>query len=239
MELHPAAARGQISIQPVEEHEGPLLSPGHVAVQVVIALGPLLLALIGAIVVGVVLFRNWTVMSVLDKCLYGGGALIAIAAAFMYLVKIGQFVAASYGIRVARNKMQTRPNAMFGGMEDDLLTVEIFDRPSWTATIAKSSDYGFLRIDRQQSRLLFEGNKFRWTLPISALTACRIEESIVGSEADPNAERRYYVVIAAPKNGETWEAGMVYTRTELGNDTPESRYKRAQLLFTQLADVIG
>ncbi|MHC4400586.1 MAG: hypothetical protein ACYTG0_12995 [Planctomycetota bacterium] len=238
IELDPAAARGEINIQPVEDHAGPLLSPGQLAIQVIIALGPLLLALIGAIVVGVVLFRNWTVMSVLDKSLYGGGALIAVVAAFIYLVKIGQFVAASYGIRVARNKLHTRPNAMFGGMEDDLVTVEIFDRQSWTATVLKASDYGFLRIDRQQARLLFEGNKFRWTLPTSALIACRIEESTVGSEANPNAEKRYYVVIEAAKNDETWEAGMVYTRTELGNDTPESRYKRAQLLFTQLAEVV-
>jgi hypothetical protein len=75
-------------------------------------------------------------------------------------------------------------------------------------------------------------------LPASALRACRIEESIVGSEADQHAERRYYVVVEAASNGETWEAGMIYTRTEIGNDTAESRYKRAQLLFTQVADVV-
>jgi hypothetical protein len=31
---------------------------------------------------------------------------------------------------------------------------------------------------------------------------------------------------------------MIYIRTEVGNDTAESRYKRAQLLFTQLAEVV-
>ena len=41
--------------------------------------------------------------------------------------------------------------AMFSGTEDDLVTVELFDRQSWTATIAKSSDYGFLRIDRPRA----------------------------------------------------------------------------------------
>ena len=238
IELAPAAVQGEINIQAVEDHEGPLLGPGQIAVQVFIALGPLLTALIGAIVVGVVLFRNWAVLSVLDKSLYGGCAFIAVVAALYYLVLIGQFIAAGYGIRAARDRLQTRPNAIFGGMEDDLVTVEIFDRESWTATISKSSDYGFLQIDRQQARLLFEGNKFRWTLPASALITCRIEESIVGSEADANAEKRYYVVIESNNGSEVWEAGMVYTRTELGNDTPESRYKRAQLLFTQLADVV-
>jgi hypothetical protein len=238
VELDPMKARGEIGIRPVGAQEGPLLSPANDAVQVVIALGPLLLALIGAIVVVVILCRNWSDMSILARSLYGGGALLAIVAAFLYMVLIGQFAAVGYGVRSARNCMPTRPNSLFRGTEDDLVAVQIYDRKSWTATIAKSSDYGFLRIDRRQGLLLFEGNKFRWTLPTSALTACRIEESIVGSEGNPNAQKRYFVVLQAAKNGEIWEAGMIYTRTEMGNDTAESRYKRAQLLFTQLAEVV-
>jgi len=31
---------------------------------------------------------------------------------------------------------------------------------------------------------------------------------------------------------------MFYTRTEMGNDTSESRYKRAQLLFMQIAEAM-
>lgn len=238
IELDPSKVRGEISIRPVAEHEGPLLSHAVDAVQIIIALGPLLLALIGAIVVVVVLCLNWSNFSVLAKSLYGGGALIAIIATFLYMILIGQFAAAGYAVRAARNNLRARPNTIFSGTEDDLVAVQLYERPSWTATIAKSSDYGFLRIDRRQDMLLFEGNKFRWTLPTSALSACRIEESIVGSEGNPNAQKRYFVVIQAPKGGETWEAGMVYTRTELGNDTAESRYKRAQLLFTQLAEVV-
>lgn len=238
IELDPTAVRGKIAIQPVDAGEPPLLAPGHVAVQLVVALGPLLLALIGAIVVGVLLVRNWAELTVLDRCLYIGGALAALVVAFIYLINVGQFIAAGYGIRVGRDRLRSRTNAMFDGTEDDLAGVEIFDRESWTATVAKSSDYGFLRIDRPQSRLLFEGNKSHWTLPISALTACRIEESIVGSEGNPNAEKRYYVVIGAANDGKPWEAGMIYIRTEVGSDSAESRYNRARLLFAQLADVL-
>jgi len=238
IELDPKAARGEIEMRPVEAAEGPLLAPGHVAVQLVIALGPLLLALIGAIVVGVVLVRNWANLSVLERSLYGGGAFVALVVAFLYLIMIGQFIAAAYGIRVGHNRLRTRPNAMFDGTEDDLLGVEMFDRENWTKTVSKSSDYGFLRIDRPQSKLMFEGNKFRWTLPISAITACRIEESIVGSEGNPNPEKRYFVVIGAAGDGKPWDAGMIYIRTELGSDTAESRYKRAQQLFAQLAEVV-
>lgn len=239
IDLDPAAVRGEINIRPVGEHDGKLLGPGHVAVQVVIALGPLLLALAGVVVAAVVLILNWSAMSILDRCLYAGGSLAGLVVAFIYLVKVGQFVANAYGLRVARNRLQGRPNAIFTGKEDDLVGVEIFERESWTSVISRSSDFGFLRIDRRLGKLSFEGNRFRWTLPASALTACRIEESIVGSEANPNPEKRYFVVIEAVNKGEPWEAGMVYTRTEVGSDTPDSRYNRAQLLFTQIADAVG
>jgi hypothetical protein len=239
IELDPAAAQGGIDIQPVGEDEGRLMRPGHVAVQVVIAFGPLLVALVGAVWVGVFLFRNWGATDIVTKILYIGGPLIALVVAFMYMARIGQFLAASYGIGVARRRLQSRPNAIFSGTEEDLVVIEIFDRQSWTSMLANASDYGFLEIDRPRARLRFEGSKFRWTLPIAALRVCRIEESIVGSEADENAERRYYVVIEAAKDGETWEAGMVYTRTEMGSDTRETRYQRAQLLFTQLAQAVG
>ena len=238
IELEPEAAQGQIDIQPVGENEGRLMAPGHEAVQVIIAFGPLLVALIGAVLVGVFLFRNWGDTDLLTKILSIGGALAAIVVTFMYMARIGQFVAAGYGIGVARRRLESRPNAMFSGTEEDLVVVELFDRQSWTSMLARATDYGFLQIDRPQARLRFEGSKFRWTLPFSALRACRIEESIVGSEADENAERRYYVVIEAAKDDETWEAGMVYVRTETGSDTRETRYQRAQLLFTQLAQAV-
>lgn len=238
LEIDPAMTHGTISITPVEQDEAALMSPLDITIQIIIALGPLLLALIGAIAAGVLLYQNWSDLTPLQTAGYIAGPLVGLIVSFVYLIMAGQFLAASYGISVAKKRLPGRPNSMFLGNEDDLVCVEIFDRQSWTAVVSKSSDYGFLRIDRARKTLFFEGNKFRWTIPTTAITTCRIEESIVGSEADQNAERRYFVVIAAPHNGDTWEAGMVYTRTELGNDTAESRYKRSQLLFSQLADAI-
>lgn len=238
IELDPAAALGEVNVQPIGDQEPRLLTMSQADIRDTIGVGPIFLSLIGAIAVGVFLFMSWSDTSILGRCLYIGGALGAIVLAFVYLIMVGQFLGAAYGLRLARRNLRTRPNATIGGTDEDLIGVEIFDRESWTSVFAMSSDYGFLKIDRQQSRLLFEGKKFRWSLPISALTGCRIEESIVGSEGDTAAERRYFVVIEAAKDGESWEAGMVYTRTEMGSDTAESRYKRAQLLFTQLAEVV-
>lgn len=237
VDLDPESAHGEVTLRPVDEQDGKLLSPLNIATQLAIALGPLLLAVIAGIAAGVHLYRNWADLSLPQITLIGGGALAFVVVSFLYLILIGQFVAAGWGIGVGLNRMQTRPNALFAGTETDLVAVEIFDRDVWTSVVAQSSDYGFLQVDRQQRCLRFEGNKLRWIVPAAALTTCRIEESLVGSEASPT-EKRYFVVIAANNAGEEWEVGMVYVRTDIGNDTAERRQDRARLLFTQIAAIL-
>ena len=238
--LDAEGAIGTIENESLADVEKPLVSPVQIAIQLSIALGPLLLALIAAVVAGVYLFRNWADVPLLNKCVIGVGTFAGLVLAFLYMIKIGQFIAAAYGIRVAKASMQRRATAIFSGLEEDLVTVELFSRDKWTSMAITEDDFGFLQIDRQQRRLRFEGNRNRWTLPFSALTACRIEESIVGSEGNENAERRYYVVLAAQQEeDEEWEYGFIYTRTEVGHDSHEHRYDRSRLLFAQLSDAIG
>ncbi|HIE96553.1 MAG: hypothetical protein ABGZ23_08150 [Fuerstiella sp.] len=238
--LEAERAVGNIDNESLADVEKALLSPVQIAMQLSIALGPLLLALIAAVIAGVYLFRNWADVPLLNRCVIGGGAFAGLAVSFLYMIKIGQFISAAYGIRMAKASLQRRGTSMFSGLEEDLVTVELFSRDKWTSMAITENDFGFLQIGRQQRRLRFEGNKNRWTLPFGALTTCRIEESIVGSEGDENAERRYYVVLAAQhEEDEEWEYGFIYTRTEIGNDSHERRHDRAKLLFTQLADAIG
>jgi len=117
--------------------------------------------------------------------------------------------------------------------------VELFERESWTKVTAMAVDFGFLKLDRDRKQLRFEGNKNRWTMPLSALQTCRIEESIVGAEGEQGAEKRYYVVLAADKSdGTLWEYGLIYTRTEIGKDEYEVRHERAKLLLNQLAEIM-
>lgn len=238
LELDADQAVGFIEIESLDGVEPKLMSPVQITMTLVIAFGPLLLALIGAIAAGVHLYRNWGVLALLDKCLIGGGAFIGFVVALQYVMTIGQFIGTAYGVRVARNTMQRRGSSLFSGLEDDLMNVELYGPEKWTA-IGLEDDYGFLQIDRSQRVLRFEGNKNRWTVPFGALKKCRVEEGIMGGEGNENAERRYFVVLCAgQENDDDWEYGLIYVRTEIGSDTYERRYDRARLLFTQLAEAI-
>ena len=168
--------RGEARIWQVENSEARLNPPLAVAIGITISLGPLLLSLLGLIAAGIYLFLKWGELAALDKGLIGGGAFAALVLSFVYLVMVGQFLAARYSIGVARNMLRTRPHAHLSGVEEGLIPVEIFDRAAWTSTMVKSTDYGFLQIDGRQGCLKLEGDKNRWEIPATALTACRIEE---------------------------------------------------------------
>ena len=104
-----ARGRGEARIWQVENSEARLNPPLAVAIGITIALGPLLLSLLGLIAAGIYLFLKWGELAALDKGLIGGGAFAALVLSFVYLVMVGQFLAARYSIGVARNMLRTRP----------------------------------------------------------------------------------------------------------------------------------
>ena len=239
LQLNADQAVGVIDTKALEGEEKKLVSPVQIGIQLVIGLGPLLLGLIGVVVAGIYLFQHWNDLDIVNKSLIGGGAFAGLVIGFLYLIKIGLFVSCAYAIKVGKASMQSRVDPLFSGLEDDLVAVDLYGPEKWTKA-GMEDDFGFLQIDRSQRILRFEGDKNRWILPFSALTSCRIEEAVLGSEGHENAERRYFVVLSARQEGkEDWENGLIYVRTEIGNDSHERRYDRSRLLFTQLSDAIG
>ncbi len=237
--LDPDQAVGSIRSKALEGVEPRFTGVVEIVFQIMVGAGPLLLGLAGLIWSGVHLFRNWTDLDLLNRCLIGAAGFGGVVIGFLYLLRVGQFICNVYVISRARAAMQRRSELLFGATEDDLMAVELFNPEKWTK-IGLPDDFGFLQIDRTKKMLKLEGAKTRWTMPFSALKSCRIEECITGGEGNPNAERRYFIVLSAGQEADDadWEYGFLYLRTEIGIDTYEKRYERSKLLFTQLADVL-
>lgn len=240
LELDPDQAVGLIAVEDLDGVEPRLSGVVEIVVQIIVGAGPLLLGLGGLIWAGVHLFRNWDDLDLLKRCLIGAAGVAGVVVGFIYLMRIGQFICNAYGISRGRAAMQRRAQPLFGGTEDDLMAVELFNPEKWTK-VGMPDDFGFLQIDRMKRELKLEGSKTRWTMPFSALKSCRIEECITGGEANENAERRYFIVLSAGQEDDEddWEYGLLYLRTEIGSDTYEKRYERSKLLFTQLADALA
>jgi hypothetical protein len=233
--IDPASVRGVASFKPVGPGEPKLTPASCMAVQIIVGLGPAILTLIGMIAAGIYIAMNWNTLSGLNKVLIGGGAFAAFVVSVMFLIFIGLSISNSYAVRVGEKQLRLRSGSLFRGDETDLTALECYDRAVWTAVLFKSNDFGFLQVDPPRRMLRFEGEKNRWEIPLSALTACRIEESHVGSEANENAEKRYLVALAAQNNGEPWEVGLVPIHTAIGSDNKDRRSARAKSLFQQIA----
>lgn len=230
---------GVARIWDVAPEDGPLVPTAATAWSFVVGLAPVAIALLGAIAAGIYVVVMWKSLSIVEKSAIGGGALVAVIAGFAHLILIGQFHANRIVIAAARKALRTRGNSLFSVGDDSLVPVEVFDRTAWTTTILKELDFGFLQVDRARGALRFEGKHQRWEIPVTALSTCRIEEVRVGSEANENPEKRYYVVIASTRDGEPWEAGMTPTRTDFGSDGSMQRHERAQRLLNEIGAAVA
>ncbi len=229
---------GEASLQEVGTGEPKLNSPVSMTGEVILAIGPLIIWLIATIATGVYVYQNWNQLSGLHLGLIAAAEFGVFYAGLYFLINIGQFLSARYAVGFARKQMKTRSNTILSELNDELCPVSILSRDTWTTVVARPLDFGFLQIDRSSRKLRFEGNRKRWEVPLSAVSGCRIEESHVGTEGNQKAEKRYLVVINSVVDGEPWEAGMIYARTEVGRDTPESRHAHARTLYLQLAEAI-
>lgn len=220
--------------------EEPKLNP--LGVQIIGGLlggGPLLVALIAMIWGYVHLWRFWRELSVLWKCLYGFGSFGVFILGFLFIVLIGQFVENAYRIAKGRENLRTRLNPLVDGDDEDVFPVVLYNREMWSNVISRSADFGFLQVNRRRRAIVFEGDKERWTIPLTALTVARMEEAAVGKEGSEPSEIRYFVVIGTLRDGKPWEIGLSRPRTQWGSDGAEPRKSRTRQLFDELRTAIS
>lgn len=141
-------------------------------------------------------------------------------------------------IRFLNQGIRLRVNPLVNFQDEDLYVVSLKPRENWSTIVFKSADFGFLQFDRRKSALVFEGDKERWTIPKTALTALRIEEAEVGREGAEKPEIRYLVVIGTYRDGANWEIGLLRARTKWGHDNAKARRARMGALFDDLQKAI-
>lgn len=220
--------------------EEPRLVPANGRViAAIIGVFPLLLALIAMIGSWVYLGLYWNQLDLLARCLVGIGGVAVFILGFLYIMVIGQFIESALLLSMSRKNLRTRLNPVVDVDGTDVFPVSINPRENWTKVATMSPDFGYLQVDQRKSAVVFEGNKERWVIPITALTAIRIEEAEVGKEGQSGTEIRYFVVIGAHRDGVEWEVGLTRTRTEWGFDGADARRQRMGKLFEDIRTAIA
>jgi hypothetical protein len=237
LSLAPASTRDAV-FTPRPSEEPKLVTAGQQIFAALIGAGPLLLALLAMIGSWIYLWQSWGQLSDAQKWTIGIGGVGAVILSFLYLLFIGQFIEKSILIGMGLKALRSRIHSIVDSKAEEVIPVTLYNRESWTKVISKSADFGFLQVNRRNRALVFEGDKESWTIPITALTAVRIEEAEVGKEGAQSSETRYFVVIGTSRDGENWEVGLIRTRTAWGNDNAKARRERMRDLFEELRTAI-
>jgi hypothetical protein len=240
----PAAKFGLLDVQPVAEaprqaapaaaiedlppaDAGKVLNKRVFAVLTVIALGPLALALLVAVGLGIFVAVFWSDLGGAAKA---GAAVIAVAglvAALAFTVQYGDFIPSRIQQRLLAAAVRQRPGALVQPDDPDVLYVGVVPRENWGRVMLETStDIGLLKIDARRRELLFEGDKQRWRIPADSIESCELEEYLIGVP-DPN-ERNVFVlaVLRVRRDGGTWEAPLSPMRVAAGRLTAEAKRRR-------------
>jgi hypothetical protein len=148
---------------------------------------------------------------------------------------VGDYLSASYLIRVARSRIQTRSAALINSFDEKTFSVELIQRETWEAVLPKVVDFGFLRVEPDHQRILYEGNLEHWIVPFSAIKTCKIEEIQYGTGGESTTgELRCFVAFAFQKDSGPFEIGLRVADKDMGKNSDTRRMRKAVELFEYL-----
>ncbi|MDR3459405.1 MAG: hypothetical protein P4N60_18405 [Verrucomicrobiae bacterium] len=88
--------------------------------------------------------------------------------------------------RIAREEVILRPHKIINPNAGDVRFVEVVPKSNWNdeTLLENATDIGFLMVDRQNDRLLFEGDNERYRIPAQAIVKCE-QDSYTRLVQDP------------------------------------------------------
>jgi hypothetical protein len=233
-----AASTRDAVFTPLPPEEPKLVSTAGKVLAAVVGGGPVLVALPAMVGTWIYLALYWGKLASSERWMIGLGGVGGFVVCFMFMFYIGQFLEKAMLVSMGQKGLRTRMNPLVNAEDNDVYPVSVYPREIWTKVISMSADFGFLQVNRRLSAIVFEGDKERWMIPLTALTAVRVEEAQVGKEGSENPEIRYFVVIGTYRDGSPWEVGLIRTRTNCGYDSPTARRERMSALFDELRAAI-
>jgi hypothetical protein len=145
----------------------------------------------------------------------------------------------AYMFSKTRAEFQQRPDPIVDPANPDAILVEVIPRRNWTqAGLGSSEDMGFMLVDSERRRLLFEGDNRRYQIPIPALDSCEVEIVNEDSQRDQRSIPVAVVVLKfrEPELGER-EVPLRPMRTVGGDPLGGNYVERANELHRRIASL--
>ena len=182
--------------------------------------------------IGIYLFQNRQTLGIWVILCSAIAMFASLTIPFGYFAIFGDYFSATYLIRVAQGRIKGRGESLIKSFDGDVFAVELIERETWDKMAPKVIDFGFLRVEPDRERILYEGNLERWIVPFSSVKVCKVEEVQYGTGGESVAgELRCYVVLVFQKASGPYEIGLRVADKEIGKNTDARRMRKAVELF--------
>jgi hypothetical protein len=211
----PAQVTARATMQTLPAGTPSMMTPGGIVLAIIQQSWAILLwlAITGwAIYYG---YQNWGNLGVVRLAF-----LIILSIATMYLAgqyteRIASAATSDRLTRMALGQIRKRDGLQLDP-DGELVPVEVLDREFFDKAIQKIREMGFLQADAAGGRMLFEGKKERWEIPVAAIRSVAIEEVQSGTPGQSaTGALNYYVVVRFMADDEQ-ELGFRYGGRDYG-----------------------
>lgn len=227
-------------IEAIPQKDQNLTQAPEMILALAIAAWPFVLWLGAVIFEGYLLYQYYKVVGIWGV---GVGVILGFASLvipFGYYEMFGDYWCACLLIAAGRRRVQLRPDSLIKSFDERNVSVELVLRETWDKIAPKVIDFGFVHVDPDRRRVLYEGNKERWILPFGSIRFCKVEEVQYGAGGDnPVGELRCYVVLIFQKESGPYEIGLRVADKDIGKNTDTRRMRKAVELFEYLTSGIN
>lgn len=142
-------------------------------------------------------------------------------------------------IRGAKDQIAKREHRLIDPRSEQLIPVEVFEREQFSKGIQRVHEMGFVQIDHQQQRVLFEGKKEQRTLPADSVGALAVEEVQTGTPGQSAlGGLNYYVTLTFSTSEGDREYGLRFSKRDYGDVTDVKRAAGAVQVFEAIESVL-
>lgn len=226
----PALVTGKAQMEPLPPGSASVMTVGGILLAIIRqcwALAVWLLITGYAIYYG---YQNWD-----DLGVFRFGLLVVISIGAMYIAGVYTdrvaSAATSQGLsRMMRSQMRKREGLEIN-LDADLVPVEVLHREYFDKTIQKIHEMGFLQADPVRHRMLFEGKKERWSIPVRSIRSLAIEEIQSGAPGQSAMGALNYFVVVQFVADEEQDLGFRYGERDFGEHTDIKRAEGAIRIY--------
>ncbi len=195
--------------------------------------------LVLASVAGYYAYQNWINLGLIQL----GAVFAVMLGGFMLAAQFtDRFASASTskGLgRMVKGQIAKRRGVNVDLNGPDLVPVEIFTRDQFDKTIQKIFEMGYVQPDIARNRIVFEGKKERWRLPLDSIRSLAIEEVQCGTPGQSAmGALNYYIVIQFVTSEGDRELGLRYADRDYGEVTDTKRAAGGVQLFEAIESIL-